>query len=87
MFKNDNLNNSGVKMSFYPTHFPVFIFCGPHAKHHGVRGLNKHYHIIINTKLGNGTCEKFIITCECMACNSTLDKPWFRGISHTKQPY
>ena len=34
------------KMSYATTHFPELLFCGPHTKTHGVRGLTKYDHLL-----------------------------------------
>ena len=64
-------------MSFEPTQFTTFLLCGPFAKPHVVWGLNKHYHLLLETKLGHGTCEIHHIHCACVACTNILGK---RGI-------
>ena len=47
-----------VIMSCATTQFPELSFCGPHAKPHELRGLSKHYHLLLDPKLGN---EKYTI--------------------------
>ena len=39
-------------ISCVTTQLPAFTFCGPHKKPHGVRGLSKHHHLILNPQLG-----------------------------------
>ena len=46
-----------VKMYFNTNQFPILIFCGPHSKPHGARGLGKHYHLRFDPKLGIGKYE------------------------------
>ena len=65
--------------------FQVSPFCGPYSKPHGARGLSKHYHLIFDTKLGNGVCAIRHITCACFACTSILYKPWISGIPSDMQ--
>ena len=60
--------------------FPELPFCGPHPKHHGARGLIKHYHLRFDPKLGHGVCVICRIPCACVSCTSMLDKPWISGI-------
>ena len=36
--------------------FQAFPFCSPHPKPHVARGLNKHYHLRLDTKLGHDIC-------------------------------
>ena len=61
------------------------MFCGTHAKTHGVRGLIKHYHLQLDPKLGNGKCVIRPISCECIACTDMLDEPWVIGIDPNRQ--
>ena len=44
-------------MSCASTQFPALPFCDPHEKPHGVRGLSKHYHLLLDPILDNGKCE------------------------------
>ena len=43
-------------------------FCGPHFKHHGARGMSKHYHFRFDPKLGNGVCVIWRIPCARVTC-------------------
>ena len=36
---------TGVEIYFASTQFTAFPFCQQHANSHGVKGLNKHYHV------------------------------------------
>ena len=65
--------------------FPAILFCGPHSKPHGARGLGKHYNLHFDPKLGMGVCEIHRIPCACVVCTSMLDKPWISCISSNKQ--
>ena len=57
-----------VKMYCNTNKFPTLPFCGPHSKHHGARGLGKHYHLRFDPKLAMGECAIFHIPCACVAC-------------------
>ena len=50
-----------VKISCASTQFQELIFFCPHAKPHGVRVLSKHYHLLIEPKLGHIKCSTMII--------------------------
>ena len=50
-----DVNNADVKISCDITKFPELIFFGTKSKPHGVRGLRKHYHHLLETKMGHGT--------------------------------
>ena len=65
--------------------FPALLFCGPHYKPRGARGLSKHYHLRFDPKLGKGVCSIHHIPCACVACISMLDKPWISGIIPDEQ--
>ena len=52
-----------VKMYFNTNRFPALLFCGPHSKPHGARGMSKQYQLRFDTKLGNGVCAIRRITC------------------------
>ena len=63
-----------VKMYCNTNQFPAILFCGPHSKPHGARGLGEHYHLRVDPKLGMGVCAIRRIPCVCVACTSILDK-------------
>ena len=65
--------------------FPALTFCGPHSKPHGARRLSKHYHLLFDTKLGNGVCAICRIPCCFVVCTSMLHKPWIPGIPSDEQ--
>ena len=67
--------------------FPSLLFCGPHSKPHGTRGLDNHYHFRFYPKLGMGVCAIRRIPCACVACTSMLDKPWISGIKLDQQDW
>ena len=52
----DDVSQKYVKTYCDTNQFPALIFCGPHTKPHGARGLSKHYHLFFDLKLGHGTC-------------------------------
>ena len=64
--------------------FPELSFCVTHSKPHGDRGLSKHDHLSFDTKLGNGACSIFHISCACVTCTTMLDKLWISGIPFKK---
>ena len=65
--------------------FSELSFCGPYSKHHGARGLSKHYHLRFDPKLGMGIREIFRVPCTCVSCKSMIDKPWISGIPIDEQ--
>ena len=73
-------------MSCASTQFQALYFCGPHEKPHGVRDFIKHYHLQLETKLGNGKCEIRCIPCACISCTNMLGKKWFIGSDPNRQP-
>ena len=74
-----------VKIYCNTNQFPALPLCGPHSKHHGARGLGKHYHLCFDPKLGMGVCAIRRIPCGCVSCTSMLDKAWISGIPLDKQ--
>ena len=74
-----------VKMYFNTNQFPALLFCGPHSKPHGARGMSKQYQLRFDTKLGNGVCAIRRITCACVSCTSIIYKPWISGIPSNKK--
>ena len=74
-----------MKIYFNTNQFPELPFCGPHPKHHGARGLIKHYCLRFCPKLGHGICAIRRIPCACVSCTSMLDQPWIYGIFSKKQ--
>ena len=66
--------------------FHELLFCGPHAKPHGVRGLSKHDHLLLDPKLGNGKFVVIHIPCACICCTNMLAKPCVIGSEHNSQP-
>ena len=75
-----------VKMSCATTQFPKFSFCGPHAKPHGVRGINKNYNLRLDPKLDHVKCAIQQIPCSFIACTTMLDKPWPYKVDPNKNP-
>ena len=68
-----------VKMSCSSMQFHELLFCGPHAKPHGVRGLSKDDHLLLDPKLGNGKFVVIRIPCACISCKNILAKPCVIG--------
>ena len=85
----DNADIAAKKVKIYlnTKKFPALSFCAPNSKPHGPRGLNKHYHLLFDPKLGNGVCAICCITCACVACTSMLDKPCISGIPSDEQEH
>ena len=64
---------------------PALLFCGPHTKPHGARGLSKHYHLRFDPEIGHGIYAILHIPYSCVGCTSMVDKPWIGGIPSNKQ--
>ena len=62
----NDVSHTSVKMSCATTKLPELSFCGPHAKHHGVRRLIKNYHLLIDPKVVNGKYATQRVTCDCI---------------------
>ena len=69
-----------VKMFCNTNQFPELIFYGPHYRPHEERGLNKHYNLRFDPKLGMGVYAIICIPCACVSCTSMLYKPWISDI-------
>ena len=80
------MQHKSVKHSCASTQFQALSFSGPHAKPHGVRGLNKHYHLQLHPKLGHGKCEIIWIPFACIAFTNVLYKPWVIVSDPTRKP-
>ena len=64
------------------------LFCGPHEKPHGVRGLSKNYHLQLDPKFGHGSkCTIQRITCDCISCTTILDKSLAYKVDPKKYPH
>ena len=63
---NTNVAHKNVIMYCSTKQFSELPFCGPHYKPHGSRGMNKHYHLYFDPKLGNGVCVICLIPCACI---------------------
>ena len=85
MQHNKYVEHQDVKMYFAINKFPELQFIGTHVKPHGVNGLDNHYHMRFDTKLGHVTCKICCITCACTAYTSILDQPWFPDIPSNQQ--
>ena len=72
---NADVSHQDVIMYCNTNQFPASSFCGTHYKPHGARVLSKHYHLRFDPKRGNDICAICRISCACVACTSTLDKP------------
>ena len=81
MYRTNMWNCFAIQTSFHK-----LPFCGPHTKPYGVRGFNKNYHIIFDTKLVHGICAIFRIPCAYSACTYMLYKPWIPDLAPEKQP-
>ena len=81
------MTHSGVKMCYVLKKFLSLQFCGPHAYQHGVWVLSKHCHLQLYPKLGHRVCEIVLIPCVYVSLKNILDRLWFHGVSHTKQPF
>ena len=55
-------------MYFDNKQLPAVPFFGPHPKPHGARGLNKHYNLRFDQKLGYEKCTISRIPCSCVGC-------------------
>ena len=60
---------------------------GPHKTTHGVRGLNKHYHMWLDRKLGHWIFAISQIPYACSEFTSMLEKPWTRGMPPHQQTH
>ena len=82
---NDVVSQKDVKIYFNTNKFPALLFCGPHSKPHGARGLSKHYHLRFDPKLGSDVCAILRIQCTCFSFKAMMDKHWIYGIPSDKQ--
>ena len=82
----DDVRHFGVKMGCSSEMFPELPFADLTKKHHGARGLGKHYHFRLDPKLGQGKCAIRRIPCACDACMEQLDKKWISGKNDKEQP-
>ena len=82
---NSDVAEKDVNIYCNTNQFPALLFCGPHPKPHGARGLSKHYHLRFDQKLGHGICAISRIIYACVACTSMHDQPWISGIPSDKQ--
>ena len=85
-----DLDDSDIAHQYVKTYcntnqFPALPFCGTHSKPHGTRGLSKHHHLRVDTKLGNGICAILRIPYVCVACTSMLDKYWISCVPSYEQ--
>ena len=85
VWERKDVQHKSVKLPCASTQFIAFLFCGPHAKPHGVIGLSKHYHLRLEPKLGHGKCEIRCILCACISFTNMLDKPWVIGGEPTRK--
>ena len=65
---NSDVSHQYVIMYCNRNQFSALPFCVPHSKHHGARGLSKHYRFRFDPKLGNCVCAIRRITCAFVAC-------------------
>ena len=80
---NHDVAQKYVKMYCDTNKLPKSPFFGSHPKHHGSRGLSKHYHLRFDTKLGHGIFAILRIPCACIGCTSILYKPYIYGLDYT----
>ena len=74
MQKTTDVEHQDVQMYCTKNQFPPSLFCGPHKKTHGERGLGKHYNMRFVTKLGHVPCAIRCIPCVCTKCTPILDE-------------
>ena len=77
---NTDVKHKDVKMYCNTNKLPELLFCGPHSKPHGARGLSRYYHLRFDPKIGMGVYAIFRIPCACVSCTSMLEKHWISGI-------
>ena len=63
-------------MSCATTQLLALPFCGPREKSHGVRGLIKHYNLLLDPKLGHGKFEIRKRPCAGISYTTMLDMIW-----------
>ena len=80
------LQHKSVNMSCASMQLNALLFCGPHAKPHGVRGSSKHYILRLEPKWGDGKCAIRRIACAYKACTNMLDKTWVIGSDLIRKP-
>ena len=68
------------------TQFPSLQFFSPHTKPYGKQGLGKHYNMLLDPKLGHGTCKIRQIPCVCYSHTSMLYNPCYPGVEPPNQP-
>ena len=76
MQQNKYVKYQAVKIYFSKNHLHGSKFLGPHNKPNGVHGLDKHYKMSFDTKIGNGTYAIHCIPCDCTPCTSIIDQPY-----------
>ena len=84
---NFDVSHKYLKIYCNTNQFPALNFCGTNSKPHGARGVQQALSFSFDPKLGNGVCAILIIPCACVACISTIDKPWISGIPTDKQEH
>ena len=77
---NADVSHKYMKIYCDTNQFPALPLCGPHPKHHGVRGFSKHYHLRFDPKIVHGICAILCILCAYVACTSMLDQPYISGV-------
>ena len=77
---NSDVAHKYVKINCDKNKFPALLFCVPHPKPHGVRGLINHCRLCFDPKLGHGVCAIRRIPCAFFACTSMIDQYWISGI-------
>ena len=85
MFRVANMYNQN-QIKIASTQLQSLSFFGTHAKPHGVIRLNKHYLLLLDSKLGQGKCAIKQIPYTCISCTNMLYKPWVINSDPIRQP-
>ena len=86
MQHNKYVEHQDVKIYCSTNQFTGLNFLGPHNKPYGVCGLDKHYYIRFDIKLGHGTCAINCMPCACTLCNYILDQQCITGLKAQQKP-
>ena len=80
-------DHQDMKMYCATNLFPELQFLGTHNKPHGVRSLDKNYHMHFDTILGHGMCDKCHISCTCTPYTYIIDQTWDPFIPEKQKPH
>ena len=80
MQHNKYFKHQDVKFYCTINQFLEFKFLWTHNKPQGVRGLDNHYNMCFDPKLGHSTCEIRRTPCAFPLCTYMLDQPWVAGM-------